>query len=216
MKPPPIENDCVSVSDDITDLTRIFEARRQVSVWQRAEPERVAHYLQSAVISGNIGPGFAATLRAGSIPIFPELPDSPLRNAFLMDLRFITGMYFDLLGCPQIGLRVEMLSQAMCPRFHVDRTGIRMLCTYRGPGTEWLADHAADRSRLGPLSAGMPDETSGLILDPAAIGSAPPFSIVLLKGSLWQGNAGRGAIHRSPAIPAREIPRILVALDAIW
>ena len=44
--------------------------------------------------------------------------------------------------------------------------------------------------------------------------AALPDAVALLKGSLWQGNAGRGIVHRSPAVS--QPPRILVALDAGW
>ncbi|UTH76828.1 DUF1826 domain-containing protein [Chromobacterium sp. IIBBL 290-4] len=105
-------------------------------------------------------------------------------------------MYATLTGCPRVGARLEVLRQAMCPRFHADRVGLRLLCCYQGPGTEWLPDAAADRSQLGAAAQGLADEQSGLILDAAAIGRAPPFSVLLLKGSQWPGARG-GAIHRS-------------------
>jgi len=44
----------------------------------------------------------------------------------------------------------------------------------------------------------------------------PPFAVALLKGSLWQGNGGRGVIHRSPAVTPGETPRVLLAMDADW
>jgi hypothetical protein len=112
-------------------------------------------------------------------------------------------------------LRLEVIHRAMCPRFHVDRVGIRLLCTYRGPATEWLDDRFADRTRLGVNGHGLSDEESGLIRDPAAVHRVPPFAIVLLKGDLWPGNAEQGLIHRSPAPLDDEAPRVLVALDAI-
>jgi hypothetical protein len=91
----------------------------------------------------------------------------------------------------------------MCPGWHCDRTGIRLLCTYRGPGTEWLWDTGIDRTTL-----------PGSVADRSPDGSASAGDIVLLKGSLWQGNTGRGAIHRSPA--TGQGTRWLLALDAIW
>ncbi len=103
---------------------------------------------------------------------------------------------------------------AMCPRLHVDRVGIRMLCTYRGPGTEWVDDAAVDRRFLGAASGGKPDEVSGLLRPGHRIERVPPFAVALLKGSLWQGNGGRGIVHRSPGVG--EGLRVLVALDAGW
>lgn len=41
-------------------------------------------------------------------------------------------------------------------------------------------------------------------------------SAYVVKGSLWQGNGGRGIVHRSPAVAADEAPRVLLAMDASW
>jgi hypothetical protein len=87
----------------------------------------------------------------------------------------------------------------------VDRTGIRLLCTYRGPGTQWLPDAGVDRQRLQEVPGDYP-----------AVAEAPAFAVVLLKGSAWPGNESRGAIHRSPPVPAGAAPRVLLTLDALW
>ncbi|UHD18496.1 DUF1826 domain-containing protein [Thiocapsa bogorovii] len=116
-----------------------------------------------------------------------------------------SALHASRIGCQAIGLRIERLERAMCPRWHVDRTGIRLLCTWRGPGTEWLDDPRIDpRGLLGSAA------------DAPATGQARPFDILLLKGSAWQGNAAGGAIHRSPQVAPGSDPRILVALDALW
>ena len=67
-----------------------------------------------------------------------------------------------------------------------------VLCTYRGPGTEWVDDAYIDRRFLGAGANGQPDASSGLRLPGHRIESIDPFHVALLKGSLWQGNAGRG------------------------
>ena len=68
------------------------------------------------------------------------------------------GRYWRLPRFYAVGLRLEIIERAMCPRFHVDHVGIRMLCTYRGPGTEWLDDEAADRNFLGARGSGLRSE----------------------------------------------------------
>ncbi|MGB7991204.1 MAG: DUF1826 domain-containing protein [Candidatus Methylophosphatis roskildensis] len=146
----------------------------------------------------------------------PGLPDLPGREALADDLAAMTELYCDLLGCDTVGLCLDVVGRAMCPRFHVDRVALRLLVTYRGPATEWLDDAAADRSRLGAAAGELSDAQSGLIRDPGAVGGARPFDIVLLKRCQWPGNEARGAIHRSPAVPAEHAPRVLVALDVVW
>lgn len=126
------------------------------------------------------------------------------RGALAQDLSFLAEVYTDLLGCPALGVRLERLDEAMCPRWHRDQTGIRLLCTYRGPGTEWLDQPEPQGLDLGDQA----------VQSRLASGCAGAFDIVLLKGAAWPGNAARGAIHRSP-MPGTSA-RYLLAMDALW
>ncbi|ATE58815.1 DUF1826 domain-containing protein [Thauera sinica] len=193
-------------------LTRIFDPEIQLAQWHRPIDAVIAGWLEAN--AGDLGSGFRQTLAPGDTPDLGGLPAGPGREALAADLAMLAEMLGELLDAPSIGLRMEIVHRAMCPRLHVDRVGIRMLCTYRGPGTEWVEDASADRRFLGAASGGLPDETSGLLLPGYRIETVPPFAVALLKGSLWQGNGGRGIIHRSPAVPRP--PRVLVALDAGW
>lgn len=204
----------VSEGSRLADLVRIFESDVQLCHVPRPRDLLIDAYLEAA------GPLLGEGLRqvvtvADGLPAW-HLPDLPGRHALVNDIAFLVAIYGDLLGCARVALRLEVVSRAMCPRFHVDRTGIRLLCTWRGPGTEWLEDACADRGKLGHGANGLGDEHSGLILDAEGIGQVPPYAIALLKGDLWQGNAGRGVIHRSPAVPTDGAPRVLLALDAVW
>ncbi len=201
-------------ADNLLGLMEIFEPECQIAVAARAFSPSIDAYLSNA--AKKMGDGFRIVLEPGDELPLHLLPASPGCEAFANDIAYLAEVYGDLLGCLTIGLRLEVLHRAMCPRFHVDHTGIRLLCTYRGPGTEWLEDRAADRSKLGPASAGMDDNHSGIILDAAGIHRVEPYSVALLKGSAWQGNTGRGIIHRSPAVSADTSPRVMLALDALW
>lgn len=202
----------------VLSLVDIFSQSQQITVVERSINKQITHYLQQA--STLLARGFQLTVVADQ-PVSEKILTQRLlplyagRDALLADLDLLANLYTDLIGCPHIGLRMEVLHGAMCPKFHVDRTGIRLLCTYMGPGTEWLDDSHADRSKLGVHTASINDEESGLILDKQGIHQAPPFAIALLKGSLWQGNQQRGVIHRSPVVPVDQ-SRVIVAIDALW
>lgn len=77
-----------------------------------------------------------------------------------------------------------------------------------------LAEQDVDRSWLGHAAKGRADELSGLMRPGAQIVRAAAGDVVLLKGDSWPGNAGRGAIHRSPAQSANEA-RLVLTLDAL-
>lgn len=213
--PKPLANRAISDFNPLEAL-EIFEHGRQIKVINRPVNAEITKYLVSANLSYGakfilpVGQSFSSKLLANN-----ALPNHAGRDALLADLDNLSELYADLMDCPQIGIRLEVLSGAMCPKFHVDKTGIRMLCTYQGQGTEWLEDAYANRAKLGMTAGNLSDSESGLILHTKGIQQVPLFAIALLKGSAWQGNHMHGIIHRSPRVLDNK-PRVLVAMDAIW
>ncbi len=123
----------------------------------------------------------------------------------MADVALLTEILCELMDCPAVGFRGIRIEHAMCPKWHIDKVPIRMLCTYEGPGTEWLEDQGVECSKLS-------DPT---VVD-AACQRAVAGEVVLLKGALWQGNEAGGAIHRSPAIADEAGRRTIVTLDPLW
>ena len=200
------------------DLLSIFEPTQQITVVARPEQPALTRYLQQ--VSTKMGGGFRLTLKPEQAT--PDILDHQLRlpeaagkTSLLTDICQLVQWYADLLDCPQVGMRLEVLTHAMCPRFHVDRTGIRLLCTYLGPGTEWLEEAFCHRDALKHSHATLEAFHSALILHPQGVRQASPHALVLLKGSRWQGNDHVGVIHRSPQIQPGST-RVVLALDAIW
>lgn len=206
-------NDVV-VCNDLAGLPAILQPGVQLVHWQRPLPPAIGPYLAGLAADGRLRLGLRGQLSPGEQPDLSVWPAAPGRDAAAADLALLADLFGTLLGCPQVGWRIEVLRQAMCPRFHVDRTGIRLVCTWQGAGTEWLAEADADRRYLGAASGGLPDVASGLMRS-EQVGRSVAGEVLLLKGSLWQGNAGRGAIHRSPAVDG-DVPRVMLALDALW
>ncbi|HSI28460.1 MAG TPA: DUF1826 domain-containing protein, partial [Methylophilus sp.] len=200
------------------ELLSIFDASQQVSVVDRPLQPQLSSYLQQ--VSRRLGAGHRLTLRQTEVTparldCDMRLPAGTGKDALLDDMSMLASLYADLMDCPKIGIRLEVLTHAMCPKFHIDRTGIRLLCTYLGPGTEWLDEAFCNRSALASTYATEEAFHQSLILHPQGIRQAPQQALVLLKGSLWQGNQQAGAIHRSPPMPA-DATRVVLALDAIW
>lgn len=189
------------LSRDTADLAALLDDGCTVAILARGLPPAVAAYTEAAAREEAWGGGFRLTFAPDETPYAGLLPDLPGREAMAADLGFLATLYADLVGCPRVGLRLEVTAAAMCPRFHADRVGVRLLCTYRGPGTEWIDPAFAD-----PAAA----------LAQGGVRHAERGDIVMLKGDAWPGNAGRGALHRSPDVPVADAPRVLAAIDAIW
>ena len=62
----------------------------------------------------------------------------------------------ELMGCDQVGIRLETLSAPMCPRFHVDHVPCRMLITLSGAGTEWIHNSDVDWAVFADLETSAP------------------------------------------------------------
>lgn len=185
------------------ELVGIFEPGVQVCTWQRRIDPQIGCYLAGLPQTHELQ--VFETLPPASRPRLDCLPEGAGWMALRDDVAQLAELIGDLLGCETVGLRLARVGRAMCPGWHVDRVGIRLVCTYQGPGTQWLDDQAVDRRCLP--GAGV--EAGGAV-------AAEPGEVVLLKGSLWQGNQGLGAIHRSPDLASPTSLRTLITLDPLW
>lgn len=191
----------------LPDLAQVFDPAVNLVRLQRPLPPGLTGYLDAAHASGALGSGRHAVIDAGSPLPTGTLPELPGRDIVDADVQCLSELLADLTGCTRVGVRIEVLDRAMCPRWHVDRVALRLLCTWIGPATEWLDERCADRSRLG---------SDDVMTDASGIGRAAAGDIVLLKGELWPDNAGRGVIHRSPHLEAAHRLRIVAAFDAVF
>ena len=184
---------------EVADLAEIYEPGVQVCSWQRSIDPLITTYLSGIAHYGKLQ--FIETLESGHSATLDALPEGEGRQLLVEDLALLAEVFCDLSGCPAVGLRGARIENAMCPKWHIDRVPVRLLCTYEGPGTEWLDDQSVPRSALS-------EQTDG------AFQQATTGEVVLLKGALWQDNEKQGAIHRSPSMETGQ--RTVVSLDPLW
>ncbi|WP_338522018.1 DUF1826 domain-containing protein [Pseudomonas batumici] len=193
-----------------TVLGEILDEGVNLAVWQRRLPGHIADF---ATLLLSLGEPLAESLSL-------EMPDDEAQpnlyglasgfrdlegyEGFLSDVSWLVSAYACLLGARRIGLRLRVLDKAMCPRFHVDHVPVRLITTYAGVGSQWLAEGAIDRRQLGNPAA-----EPG---DPALIRQVGSGAVALLKGERWHGNEGFGLVHRSPPVPEGE-RRLILTLD---
>jgi hypothetical protein len=188
---------------ELADLAEIFDPAVQVCTWQREIDPAIGTYLSGLHQAGELQA--LETLSPAAQPRLESLPNGLGRALLIDDLTMLREVLCELLGCSEVGLRLARVGHAMCPGWHVDRVGIRLVCTYQGPGTQWLDSHNVEGHDLH----------SGRFGEGSAI-QAVPGEVVLLKGALWQGNDAFGAVHRSPELAPDTPLRTLVTLDPLW
>lgn len=106
-------------------------------------------------------------------------------------------------GAPALRVRLDVIDDDHCRKFHVDDVHLRLLTTYRGPGTEWLQPRWTDRL------------ASGRMPPPDAVRHLARGEIAILRGAKGATAERPGALHRSPAIAGTGVVRLLLVIDEI-
>ncbi len=164
----------------------------------------------SGVVSALLNHSQTPSLRMSGNPqqcydaIIRDLPQVSSLAVLAETVKLLAEAFTTLFDLDKVGLRIDRLQRAMCPRFHVDHVPVRLLWTLSGPATEWLPEQALDRSQL--RGAGEPCTDTNMIKQLKA------GDIALIKGEAWEGNEGRGLVHRSPALLPDE-QRLVLTMD---
>jgi len=101
-----------------------------------------------------------------------------------------------------------------CRLFHVDVSGLRLLVTYSGHGTQWIGNDDVCRDEMGLRGRTVEQTNAAIVPHPARIRAVQRFSVAVLKGESYPGNLGNGIVHRSPPIGASGMRRLRLCLDA--
>jgi hypothetical protein len=117
-----------------------------------------------------------------------------------------------LAGAPRVKVTLASVASDACRRFHADFVPLRMLCTYVGPGTEFVRDRYVRRGAADEC-LDIDEANAAIVPDRSHVERCAAGDLLLLKGEAWPGNRGRGAIHRSPPIERERTPRIVMSLD---
>ena len=94
---------------------------------------------------------------------------------------------------PSVRLRVEAVFDNACSKFHIDNVVARLICTYRGPGTQLS------------LCKGEADQ----------IETVPTGAPIVLNGKQWPQTDEVALHHRSPPIVGARLSRLVLVLDPI-
>jgi hypothetical protein len=123
------------------------------------------------------------------------------------DIRMLLGGWTRITEEVRCRLRMEAVGTDACRKFHTDQVRIRLLCTYRGPGSEWVPDEHVQRSRLGPHG-----ENEDIVPELSAVRRVPRFAAALLKGDAFDRRTP-GIVHRSPLLASGVPHRLVLRID---
>ena len=123
------------------------------------------------------------------------LPPGPNRTWFERDITSLATTFSEVVKSKYLRLRFNVVETCMCPKFHVDSITARLICTYRGLGTQYgISELGEDPKHVYTLETGVP---------------------ILLKGLLWPTKPRVDLLHRSPPTNGKEETRLIMVLDHV-
>lgn len=221
-----------AIDQNAAVLARIYDADTSIAIWQRHLQQDVQVYLnellrKSKTISLKLS-GSPAQLMEEIQRVFPpalrceqSTSKSSCKStcisaaAFYADIHQVLEMFACLFDAKILGLRINTLEHAMCPRFHTDKVAVRLITSYYGLATEWLPSQLSNRSALGSAFASEINTIGAIAASENHIQRMAVGDVALFKGELWDGNEGRGIIHRSPAPTIEQPKRVVLTCDLI-
>lgn len=184
---------CAAVSGDETVLLEILRPQVALSLWLRPEPAGWRRLTASLLAAAPFQAACEDTPDA-AVDGLADALGRPLPLALMADIARLAHVFATIAGRERVRIRLEGVTHDACRRFHLDAVGLRLLCTYRGAGTQW--------TMCGP--------------DCRAPHQAPACAVALLKGSRHEPPPPPGCLHRSPPVsqlPPERRARILLCID---
>ena len=165
----------------------VFDPHVNLVVWQRGDDEGVARRAACwPVAVGRLMRSIA--VRDLELPAVASTLSLPLESPLAADVLLLAELFATITGAETVGVRVDVTERATCPRFHADHVTLRLMTTYRGPGTQWLQDGRTEQAEAG--------------------------DVLFAKGDLWPDLRCGPCVHRSPE-PLPGQSRVLLTLDAL-
>ena len=190
----------VAFADTPEDLKTFLQPGCAAAVWRRQLEPGVQTWIErldpSQLPQGRI------ILRPEAVPSAvmalcetASTPDCNEREQLIGDISALTEIFAKLMRPHYLRLRLQAVKTNACRKFHIDAITARLVCTYRGQGTQYgISTNGRDPSRVFSVATGAP---------------------ILLRGTLWPERPASGLLHRSPPIEGTGETRLVLVLDAV-
>lgn len=124
-----------------------------------------------------------------------ETPHCQERALLIDDVAALADMFASIMHVSYVMLRLDVVASNACGKLHTDAVDARLICTYRGTGTQYgFSENGGEPQHFSAVPTGAP---------------------ILLSGLNWARQPGSGFLHRAPPIEGTGETRLVLVLDPI-
>ncbi|WP_114961773.1 DUF1826 domain-containing protein [Tritonibacter mobilis] len=197
---PPALDDCTTSVTAPSGLTAIHQPACAATIWQRDPLPRFQRWIDA--LPPEQLPKARLILRPDAvcdalINIADQCgtPTCEERNMLIEDASALASIFANVMDSAYVRLRFDVVDTNACRKFHIDAVKARLVCTYRGTGTQYgLSENGHDPEQILTVPTGAP---------------------IILRGTRWPETPVSGVLHRSPPIAGTGETRLLLVLDPI-
>lgn len=187
-------------------LLQIRQATVSLAVWERSMPVELARWLDQVPPETLPAARFicrATEARRRVMEAFAGHARESCAERLLLQEDIIGEVerFAQICDARTIEVRLEVINDDACSKFHADNIPVRLLTTYRGPATEWL-DPAVE---FDACCAAHAPET--------AVRRLSRFAVALIKGHTAGDRSGPLVLHRSPPIEGSGQTRFFLCVN---
>lgn len=191
----------VAVCDDLTQVINLQKPGVAATIWQRNLPEGFQLWIDSIPV--NRLPSARVLTKTEDIRDsikavfnYVHVPFSMNRFTLIDDVELLAKQFADLMSADVLRIRFDVVKDDACRKFHIDAVTARLVCTYRGPGTQYgISIDGAEPKRVFSVSTGSP---------------------FIMRGTKWPEQNPSGLLHRSPPIEGTDTTRLVLVIDPIF
>ncbi len=191
----------VAVTDTPEGLSAIRDPGCAAAIWRRQTMPDFQRWIN--ILDREQLPKGRVVLRPGAVREtvlqlcqMSGVPDELERDLLIDDIAALADIFAGPMDVAYLRLRLDAVATNACRRFHIDAVTARLVCTYRGTGTQYgLSPDKGDPQRVFTVPTGAP---------------------ILLGGTLWPSDPPSGLLHRSPPIEGTGETRLVLVLDPVF
>ena len=190
----------VGIAETPEDLSLIHRSGCAAALWHRQSSPGFQSWIDG--LDPRVLPRSRVILRPDAVRTtvaeicgLSGTPLGPERDRLVDDIAALSDVFAGVMRARWLRLRLDVVTTNACRRFHVDAVTARLICTYRGTGTQY-----------------------GISTDggePRRVFTVPTGSPIVLRGTLWPETPRSGLLHRSPPIEGTGETRLALVLDPL-